>query len=360
MKCITKYVALDVHQATTVASVRGEGGRVLAHAILPTEEPAVVEFFRGMRGAVHVAFEEGTQAQWLHDLLTPLVDRVVVCDRRGEKRLGNKADQPDADELSELLRRGALRAVYHGSSHRATLRELARSYQNLVEDSTRVMLRLKALFRARGIKAPGKRLYHPGERGEWLAKLPERGVRFRAEALYAELDVLRELRPKAKAAMIAEARRDPAWVVLQTIPSCAQRRAQGCRHCCLRLARAAAGLLRRQNRERRPRRASATDADTQDHRDRAAPMEDRREIRSDEVDDASSIESGRTSRRRRSSYPAKAPSSGTVVQGAVSTGSLARPAVSRGTRLTLGPLAEPKEASGRPSAESQIEPWFAV
>jgi hypothetical protein len=218
MKCMTKYVGLDVHQATTVASVRGEGGRILARTILPTEESAVVEFFRGMRGAVHVAFEEGTQAQWLHDLLMPLVDRVVVSDRRGEKRLGNKADQEDADELSELLRRGALRAVYHGSSHRATLKELARSYQNLVEDSTRVMLRLKALFRARGIKALGKRVYHPAERGEWLEKLPERGVRFRAEALYAELDVLRELRPKAKAAMIAEARRDPAWVVLQTIP----------------------------------------------------------------------------------------------------------------------------------------------
>jgi hypothetical protein len=36
--------------------------------------------------------------------------------------------------------------------------------------------------------------------------------------LYAELAVLRELRPKAKAAMVAEARRDPAWAVLRTIP----------------------------------------------------------------------------------------------------------------------------------------------
>lgn len=218
MKCMTKYVGLDVHQATTVASVRGEGGRVLARTILPTEKPAVVEFFRGMRGAVHVAFEEGTQSQWLHDLLAPLVDRVVVCDRRGQPRQGNKADQVDADELSELLRRGGLRAVYHGSAHRATLKELTRTYQNLVEDSTRVMLRLKALFRARGIKTPGKRVYHPTGRAQWLEKLPERGARFRAEALCAELDVLRSLRPKAKAAMIAEARRDPAWAVLQTIP----------------------------------------------------------------------------------------------------------------------------------------------
>jgi transposase len=36
--------------------------------------------------------------------------------------------------------------------------------------------------------------------------------------LYAELDVLRALRPKAKAAMVAEARRDPAWEVVRTIP----------------------------------------------------------------------------------------------------------------------------------------------
>jgi len=218
MKRTTKYVALDVHQATTVASVREEGGRVIARSILPTEEPALVEFFRGMRGAIHVTFEEGTQAQWLHDLLVPRVDRVLVCDRRGKSRQGNKADQVDADELSELLRRGALRAVYHGSPHRSTLRELTRTYQNVVEDATRVMLRLKALFRARGIKTLGKRVYHPQNREEWLSQLTDGGVRFRAQALYAQLDVLRDLRPKVKSAMVAEARRDPAWTVLRSIP----------------------------------------------------------------------------------------------------------------------------------------------
>jgi transposase len=218
MKRTTKYVALDVHQATTVASVREESGRVLARTILPTQEPAIVEFFRGMRGAVHVVFEEGTQAQWLHDLVAPLVDRVVVCDRRGQSRHGNKGDQVDADQLSELLRRGGLRAVYHGSAHRAALKELTRTYQNLVEDSTRVMLRLKALFRARGITASGKTVYHPRHRAQWPAKLPDRGAQWRAEVLYAELDVLRALRPKAKAAMVAEARRDRAWPVLRAIP----------------------------------------------------------------------------------------------------------------------------------------------
>jgi transposase len=218
MKCSSKYAALDVHQATTVASVRDDSGRVIARTILATEAPALLEFFRGMRGAIHVAFEEGAQAQWLHDLLAPVVDRVLVCNRRGQPAQGNKGDQLDADAPSELLRRGALKPVYHGSPHRARLKELARTYRNLVEDSTRVMLRLKALFRARGVRAPGRRVYHPARRAEWLGQLAEAGARFRAEALYAELDVLPELRPKAKAAMLAEARRDPAWPVLRTIP----------------------------------------------------------------------------------------------------------------------------------------------
>src|SRR5207247_756992 len=130
MKRTTKYVALDVHQATTVASVRKDSGRVIARSVLPTDGGAIVEFVRGMRGAVHVTFEEGTQAQWLHDLLAPLVDRVVVCDRRGAPRHGNKGDHVDADQLAELLRRGGLRAVYHGSAHRAGLKELTRTYQN--------------------------------------------------------------------------------------------------------------------------------------------------------------------------------------------------------------------------------------
>ncbi len=135
----------------------------------------------------------------------------MVCDRRGRPRHGNKGDQVDADQLSESLRRGALRAVYHGSVHRATLKELTRTYQNLVEDAMRVMRRLKMLFRARGIPAPGERVYHPTGRVQWLAQLVDRGARLRAEALYAELDVLRALRPKAKTAMIAEAQCDPAW-----------------------------------------------------------------------------------------------------------------------------------------------------
>jgi transposase len=195
MKRTAKYVGLDVHQATTVASVRDTSGRVIARTILPAEGAALVEFLRGMRGTVRVAFEEGTRAQWLHDLLVPVADGVIVCDRRGERRRrGNKADQVDADDLSHRLRSGDLRAVYHGSSDRRLLHELTRTYVNVVEDATRTMQRLKALFRARAVRASGERVYAPGYRQQWLARLEDRGARFRAEVLFAELDLLRELR----------------------------------------------------------------------------------------------------------------------------------------------------------------------
>ena len=218
MKQTTKYVGLDVHQATTVAAVREESGRLIARSVVPTDAPALLEFVRGMRGAIHVTFEEGTQAQWLYNLFVPVVDRVVVCNRRGQTQQGNKGDHADAAELADLLRRGAVRAVYHDGGSRAALKELARTYQNLVEDGTRVMLRLKALFRARGIKTPGQGVYRAEQRAQWLAQLTGTGVRFRAEVLYAELAVLQQLRPKVKAALLTEAKRDPAWRVLRTIP----------------------------------------------------------------------------------------------------------------------------------------------
>lgn len=61
-------------------------------------------------------------------------------------------------------------------------------------------------------------MYSASKRGEWLAKLDNRGARARVEVLLRELDLLRELRPKAKAAMVAEARRDPAFKGLDAIP----------------------------------------------------------------------------------------------------------------------------------------------
>jgi len=196
------FVGLDVHQSTVVASVRDESGTVVMKATVPTEEKAIVALVRNPSSPrVHVAFEEGTQAQWLHDVLIAQVERVVVCNVRGKGPLANKDDRIDADAMSEGLRVGALEAVFHGAPEMLTLEELVRNDNNLVEDSTRVILRIKAIFRGRAIPTPGVSVYRPTQRKEWLAKL-EGGACVRAASLLTQLDGLLELRPKAKAAMI--------------------------------------------------------------------------------------------------------------------------------------------------------------
>jgi hypothetical protein len=108
-------VALDVHQATLVVSVRDAQGTVVMRATVATEAKAIVGLIRGLGRPCHVAFKEGTQAQWLHDVLERHAERVVVCNIRGPGESGNKSDRIDADRLSELLRLGSLKPVYHGS-----------------------------------------------------------------------------------------------------------------------------------------------------------------------------------------------------------------------------------------------------
>jgi transposase len=168
---LLKYIGMDVHKATTVIAVLNNAGKVMAEAIIETKAQAILDFIKGQRGTLHVAFEEGTQAAWLYDLIQPHVANVVVCDPRKIASQGKKADKPDAKRLAELLRNNSLSPVYHGEQSTRALKELAQSYNSVVADSTRVKNRLKALFRGRGIDCDGSAVYDAAERGQWLSKL---------------------------------------------------------------------------------------------------------------------------------------------------------------------------------------------
>ena len=113
----------------------------------------------------------------------------------------------DARKLADLLRTGMLRPVYHGENGLRTLRELARSYQTISKDLTRVMNRLKALYRGWGIPCAGTQVYAARGREEWLSKLPQAGVRRRAELLYQQLDGLQALRREVRPEFLAESRK---------------------------------------------------------------------------------------------------------------------------------------------------------
>lgn len=213
-----KYLALDVHQATCTYSVREPAGRVIERGVVGTNARELVALERRLGPNLHVTFEEGTQAEWLHDLLSPHCAKLVVCNPRENRGKQNKSDRVDADKLSELLHLGSLTPVFHANHSVRPLKELVRAYNALVNDAIRVMLRIKAIYRARLASAAGKGVYRPALRREWLEKIAEPAARKRAELFLSQLDALSSLRLKAKTAMLREARKHPAFHLLQTFP----------------------------------------------------------------------------------------------------------------------------------------------
>lgn len=214
-----RYIGLDVHRDTISVAVLDEQGRQLMQSVLATRAAAILDFIGGVRGTLQVTFEEGTHSAWLYDLLARRVARLVVCNPRknASLRMGNKSDAIDARKLADLLRGGHLSPVYHGETSGLEVQHLARSYHTLTEDTTRVMGRLKAVFRGQAIGCTGKRLYG-NRRAEYLGQLGEGGLRRRAERLYQELDLLQQLRREARRELIADCRKHAASRWLQSVP----------------------------------------------------------------------------------------------------------------------------------------------
>jgi transposase len=216
-----KFIGLDVHQATISVVVLDSTGHLVMESIIETKAATILQLIHGLSGSLHVTFEEGTCAAWLHDLLKPHVAKVVVCDPRKNALLkaGNKNDRIDARKLADLLRSGLLSPVYHGENGVRTLKEFARSYLTLTRDATRVMNRLKALYRSWAIPCAGQKVYAPRYRNQWLAKITEVGVHRRAEIYYQQLDALRSLREQVRRDLLAEGRKHSAMKWLRQIPS---------------------------------------------------------------------------------------------------------------------------------------------
>jgi len=215
-----KYIGLDVHKEAISIAVLNGGGKLVMESIIETEAATILQFIQSLRGQLHMTFEEGTWAAWLYDLLKAHVHRLVVCNPRRNALLkeGSKSDKVDARKLAELLRGGLLRPVYHGENGLRTLHELARSYSTLSKDTKRVMNRLKAVYRSWGIPCGGIQVYDPRYREPWLEKIPEAGIRRRAELFYEQLDGLHALRQKARRELLRESRKHKASKLLLQIP----------------------------------------------------------------------------------------------------------------------------------------------
>jgi transposase len=211
-----RYLGLDVHAASSTLAVISEAGKRLQTHVLETNGRALVEAVRLIPGRKHLVFEEGTQSAWLYEILSPHVDEAVVAGVTTSR--GQKDDQRDAYGLAEKLRTGSLdKRIFKAPREFAMLRELARTHQTIARDLVRVQVRLKTLYRSRGILTPGRTVYAKTHRESWQEQLPA-SARTTAGWLYEQIDFLVALKERAEQDLIRESRKHPIARMLETTP----------------------------------------------------------------------------------------------------------------------------------------------
>ena len=218
-----RYLGIDMHRDSCTAVVLSAGGKKTGQQVVPTESAALVQYVKSLSGELHVCIEEGEWSEWVVEILSPWVDRVVSATAPG--RRGPRSDAMDARELAERLRtRQTGPPVYKASQEWSRLREAVRLEGKLIQDEVRCKQRLKSLYRRRGVACVNEEVYSPKLRGAWNAKLPS-SVRPSAEILGQELEQLLELQQTAQQQMFAAAKKFPMWKTLQTMPGIGRKRA---------------------------------------------------------------------------------------------------------------------------------------
>jgi len=213
-----RYIGLDVHSSSCTLAVVGPSGKRLGSQVVETNAGALIEVLRGIPKQRHICMEEGTLSEWLHEVLEPHVEELVVTGV-GKKSRGPKSDKLDAFGLAEQLRIGSIETrVYKGRGQFGRLGNLARAYGFLVGDTVRVKNRLRSVLRSRGVGyGAGRSVYSKRDRDQWLGALPE-ATKPLAAQLYEEHDALVALREKAEKTMLAAAKKHREWHVLRTCP----------------------------------------------------------------------------------------------------------------------------------------------
>lgn len=210
-----RFIGLDAHGQSCTLCVMGPSGRRLGHHVVETNGKTLVELVRSIAGERHVCMEEGTQSEWLYEILQPHAKRVVVT--QPLRRAGNKSDEIDGWALADLLRRDAVqRSVFKSPQMFTALRQAARGYVAVQQDLVRAKCRLNALYRARAL-APSSEIYDEQQRKTWVRKLPPTH-RPLANLLGEQLDGLTEAYQAAQRWLLEEADRIAVTCRLATAP----------------------------------------------------------------------------------------------------------------------------------------------
>jgi transposase len=165
-----RFVGLDVHKHYVMVGAVNRSQEM----ILPPRRVNLVEFEGWAKKYLwptdQVVLEATTNAWYVHDLIKPLVARVVVAHPPHIKLIAAamvKTDKKDTMTLAKLLAVNLVPPVWVPPEHVRELRGLIHHRRRLISHQTQIKNRLQSLLHRHHIVPPGGKLYEAANRPWW-------------------------------------------------------------------------------------------------------------------------------------------------------------------------------------------------
>lgn len=165
---MAKYcIGLDAHTKTCTYRVKDHDGNVVAGDTFPSTRQDLDHLLCSYPGAT-IVIEASSVSRWIYaHLKANNADVKLIHPVNIRRTLGRKSDDLDAGFLADAFMLGALRECYVPPPDIQLLRELARSRTFMVQERTKIMNRIHAKLRGKGIGAPAGNVFAKKNRA-WL------------------------------------------------------------------------------------------------------------------------------------------------------------------------------------------------
>lgn len=218
----TFYVGLDLGSTQCYQVVMNQSGKIVRSRPFPTTEQNLRVAFQNLEGQVLVHTEAGELADWVSQVIKPMVKEVVVSHPQSLAWIAKdsrKCDKLDARKLADLLRSGLTHRVFLPANQaRRTFKHLVRHFDEATRAQAKLKTKLKGRLRCQGIICRDSQIFTQAGREQILQQISDKFVRQMFEGLYATLAALLEQMKTAKQLMLEAAKQFPEVRLLQTAP----------------------------------------------------------------------------------------------------------------------------------------------
>lgn len=226
------YIGMDVHQKSTTFCLfdpAQEGAGRYRTVTRPTTVEGIGEVLAPLDRECQIAFEVGTQAQWIARIVRPLAGETQVANASRIPWLfrdGRKNDKLDARKLATLLYLKQLPQVHLPSADVSAWRALVNHRRTLVKRRTILKNQIRSIVRAFGYCCPHKSCWTRIGK-TWLLSLTFDGAReWMIQSLLEELRLADERIVALEHQLDAIAETQPNVALLRTIPGIGPRTAE--------------------------------------------------------------------------------------------------------------------------------------